>query len=83
MDRKPPLKTLEQQAAAGDGASACVLGDYYRTGDGVAQDWAAAFAWYRRGAELGDCRRSLIERQVHYRNQMAFIYGCTHDNMTL
>ena len=39
MDRKPPLKTLEQQAEAGDGASACILGDYYRTGNGVAQDY--------------------------------------------
>jgi len=45
---------LEQQAGAGDGNAACGLGDHYRTGDVVPQDWGIAFRWYNRGAELGD-----------------------------
>ncbi|HWQ56354.1 MAG TPA: tetratricopeptide repeat protein [Bryobacteraceae bacterium] len=49
-----PLSKLEQQAQAGDGAAACILGDHYRTGDVVSQDWGTAFRWYSRGAALGD-----------------------------
>jgi TPR repeat protein len=48
------LKELQQQADAGDGASACELADRYREGAGVPQDYAAALQLYRRGAELGD-----------------------------
>jgi TPR repeat protein len=51
---KPSIKQLKQQVEAGEGTSACKLGDRYREGIGVPQDSAAALQWYRRGAEIGD-----------------------------
>ena len=45
---------LEQQAEAGDGSAACQLGDLYRIGEVLKQDWAKAFHWYEIGASLGD-----------------------------
>ena len=50
----PSLEQLKHQADAGNGAAASELGDCYREGVDVPQDWAAALQWYRRGAELGD-----------------------------
>jgi hypothetical protein len=54
MAQKPSQKDLEQQAEAGDGAAANLLGDHYREADAGSQDLNLAFRWYRRGAELGD-----------------------------
>ena len=52
--RRIAIAELEQRAQAGDGAATCALGDHYRTGDIVSQDWSVAFRWYNLGAELGD-----------------------------
>ena len=54
MDKGPSLKELEQQAEAGDSAAARDLGDRYRTGDAVQQDWTMALRWYSLAAELGE-----------------------------
>lgn len=50
----PLLLRLERKAEAGDGSAACQLGDLYREGKVVKQDWKAAFHWYERGSLLGD-----------------------------
>jgi TPR repeat protein len=52
--RPAPILELEQRAESGDSTAACGLGDHYRTGDIVSQDWAMALRWYSRGADLGD-----------------------------
>jgi TPR repeat protein len=54
LAKPAPILELEQLAEAGDGAAACRIGEHYRTGDIVTQDWAMTFHWYSRGAELGD-----------------------------
>jgi len=49
-----PIAALEQRAEADDAAAACALGDHYRDGNLVPQDWNLAARWYRRAAESGD-----------------------------
>jgi TPR repeat protein len=46
------LDTWEREAEA-DATAACRLGDRYREGDDLPQDWKNAFRWYSRAAELG------------------------------
>jgi TPR repeat protein len=53
-DRPAPILELEERAKAGDGVAACELGDHYRSGHILSQDWDMAFSWYRRGAALGN-----------------------------
>ena len=47
------IAALAQAAAAGAGSAAQELGERYREGVGVPQDYAQALHWYRVGAELG------------------------------
>ena len=54
MDGQPSLKHLEQKAENGDGSAACTLGNHYRTGNVISQDWNMAFRWHSRGAALGN-----------------------------
>jgi hypothetical protein len=48
------LDALRRAAQAGDGRASCRLGDHYRTGDAVGQDWDEVFRWYSLGAAQGD-----------------------------
>jgi TPR repeat protein len=48
------IAELERLTEGGDGAAACSLGDHYKTGDVLLQDYPMAIRCYRRGAELGD-----------------------------
>lgn len=48
------LSQLASRAEAGDSAAAFELGEIYREGEQVAQDWKAAFLWYHLGATQGD-----------------------------
>lgn len=48
------LAELASRAEAGDSAAAFELGEIYREGEQVAQDWTAAFRWYHLGATQGD-----------------------------
>jgi uncharacterized protein len=48
------LAKMMERAESGDGGAACRLGDIYREGEHVAQDWKAAFRWYHLGATQGD-----------------------------
>lgn len=41
------------QAEGGDALAACQLGDIYRQGESLPQDWGQAFYWYSRAAESG------------------------------
>ncbi len=45
---------IRDSAEAGNAYAACLLGDCYAKGWGVARDDAAAFSWYKRAAEAGD-----------------------------
>jgi TPR repeat protein len=49
-----PLDALLRAARAGDGRASCRLGDIYREGVVVEQDWDEAFQWYSLGASQGD-----------------------------
>ena len=49
-----PLEALLRAARAGDGRASCRLGDIYREGRAVEQDWDEAFQWYSLGASQGD-----------------------------
>src|SRR5689334_2933021 len=53
-EKPPAIMGLARNAAAGDASAACSLGDHYRQGDIVQQDWNLAFHWYTRAAELGN-----------------------------
>lgn len=48
------VRQQEEQARDGSGPAACRLGDRYRDGDGVQQNWEEAFRWYSLGARAGD-----------------------------
>ena len=48
------LDALLRAARAGDGRASCRLGDIYREGVAVEQDWDEAFQWYSLGASQGD-----------------------------
>jgi TPR repeat protein len=74
MDSQPSLKELKEKAEAGNGASACELGDRYREVIGVQQDWAAALQWYRRAAEFGD-----PEAQNNLGSMLLSGIGCQKD----
>lgn len=74
MNKGPSLKQIKEQAEAGDGASACELGDRYRNGTGVKQDWATALQWYRRGAEFGE-----PEAQNNLGSMLLNGIGCPND----
>ncbi|MFZ4625376.1 MAG: tetratricopeptide repeat protein [Rhodoferax sp.] len=52
--RMSSINKLLKLAGAGDGAAACRLGDAYREGNGVTQDWEQAFRWYTAAARAGD-----------------------------
>jgi TPR repeat protein/uncharacterized membrane protein YhaH (DUF805 family) len=47
------LASVQQRAEEGDAAAQFKLGDMYRYGSGVPQDFAQALAWYRKAAEQG------------------------------
>ena len=48
------LDALLRMARGGDGRASCRLGDIYREGEGVGQDWDEAFRWYSLGASQGE-----------------------------
>ena len=48
------LDALLRAARAGDGRASCRLGDIYREGQAVEQNWDEAFQWYSLGASQGD-----------------------------
>jgi TPR repeat protein len=48
------LDALIRAARTGDGRASCRLGDLYREGERVEQDWDEAFRWYSLGASQGD-----------------------------
>jgi len=47
------ISTLQADAARGDPKAQSTLGDLYRLGQGVPQDYAEAALWYRRAADQG------------------------------
>ncbi|PZU09159.1 SPOR domain-containing protein [Sphingomonas sp.] len=47
---------IQTKAAAGDRDSQFLLGEAYRTGQGVTPDRDQAIAWFRKAASLGDLR---------------------------
>lgn len=68
------LDALLRAARGGDGRASCRLGDIYREGQGVGQDWDEAFRWYSLGASQGD---------AHAQNNLATMFlrgvGCRED----
>jgi len=49
-----PEKTVPEAAEAGDASAQFKFGEMYRRGEGVPQDDAEAFRWYRKAAEQGN-----------------------------
>lgn len=68
------LDALFRAARGGDGRASCRLGDIYREGQGVGQDWDEAFRWYSLGASQGN---------AHAQNNLATMFlrgvGCRED----
>jgi TPR repeat protein len=68
------LDALLSAARAGDGRASCRLGDHYREGKAVEQDWDEAFRWYSLGASQGD---------AHAQNNLGTMFlrgaGCLPD----
>jgi TPR repeat protein len=60
-NKRKTIADLKREARAGDGASARMLGDRYRDGDGVTQNWEEAFRWYSLGASAGnaECQNNI------------------------
>ncbi|QJU59820.1 sporulation protein [Sphingomonas sp. AP4-R1] len=50
------IDAIQTRAAAGDRASQFLLGEAYRTGQGVTPDRDQAIAWFRKAAAQGDTR---------------------------
>ncbi len=48
------LKSLIESVLAGNTGAQNQLGDLYRKGDGVEQDYSEALRWYQRAADAGD-----------------------------
>ena len=48
------IDEYKKKAEQGDAEAQCSLGDCYRLGLGVEQDYSAAFKWYQLSAEQGD-----------------------------
>ena len=48
------LRLCRPLVEQGNTGTQTTLGYMYRTGEGVAQDYATAMAWYRKAAEQGD-----------------------------
>jgi len=74
MEAEVLLNQLEKRAECGDGSAACALGDHYRIGDIVSQDWKVAFRWYSCGAALGD-----REAQNNLGTMVLEGFGCERD----
>ncbi len=51
QDYREAAKWCRKAAERGDKAGQLVLGELYRTGQGVTQDYQEAFRWYRKSAE--------------------------------
>jgi hypothetical protein len=49
-----PLADLRRKAEGGDPAAMARFGDLYRRGQGVPQDLAMAFGWFKKAAEAGE-----------------------------
>ena len=47
------IDEYKKKAEQGDAEAQCSLGDCYRLGLGVEQDYSAAFKWYQLSAEQG------------------------------
>ncbi|WP_302306409.1 tetratricopeptide repeat protein [Bacteroides finegoldii] len=48
------IDEYKKKAEQGDAEAQCSLGDCYRLGQGVEQDYSEAFKWYQLSAEQGD-----------------------------
>ena len=48
------IDEYKKKAEQGDAEAQCSLGDCYRLGLGVEQDYSAAFKWYQLSAEQGN-----------------------------
>jgi TPR repeat protein len=78
MNHTPTAKDLAKlvnRAEAGDGAAACLLGDYFREGEQTDPDWKTVFRWYHLGATLGDAE-SQNNLGTMYQNGL----GCESDS---
>jgi localization factor PodJL len=53
IDPADPLADLRRSANAGEAAAQFALAARYASGDGVEQDWAEAFKWFKLAAEQG------------------------------
>lgn len=53
IDPADPLAELRRSAHAGEAAAQFALAARYASGDGVEQDWAEAFKWFKLAAEQG------------------------------
>src|SRR5271157_2571173 len=68
LDQKS-VAAFEQQAARGDAAAQCGLGNLYFIGLGVPQDYTQAVFWCRKGAEQGVARAQYF---------LGYFYGNGH-----
>lgn len=69
------LAELVSRAEAGDSDAAFELGEIYREGEQVPQDWKAAFRWYHLGATQGDA-----EAQNNLGSMYQNGLGCERDS---
>ena len=53
-DQATSVDSIRERAAQGDAAAQNILGAMYHDGQGVPQNYAEAFKWYRRAAAQGD-----------------------------
>ena len=59
-DFKTALQVWRSLAEQGDASAQLILGIMYAKGEGVAKDNTQALYWYRKAAEQGSAKRSLI-----------------------
>lgn len=57
---------VAQKAEKGDVAAQVALGDMYRLGEGVPQDYAQAVNWFRKAAEQGDAGAQTMLGYAYY-----------------
>lgn len=63
------LKSLHERAEKGDTKAQVNLGNVYREGEGVAQDYAEALRWHRKAAEQGEALAQYSVGVMYYRGQ--------------
>ena len=63
------MAALRARAEQGDAQAQFNLGEMYRTGEGVAQDYKEAAAWFRKAADQGDAQAQLNLGVMYYEYQ--------------